>query len=108
MRKAKLSYIQWEKIQRYKKTHIFQCMFCNFTMTQADGNSFKVTARVKWFWHILFFIPFNLLNFFYSLWDGGLREYQISVSRYVTHSFIYENSSVYDYCEVIWDAKSKD
>lgn len=47
-----------------------------FTMTK-DNNGFHFEERVKPWLFALLFLPIVVCQFFYLLWDGGLKEFSL-------------------------------
>ena len=105
MRKIKLSYYEWSKIQGYKKVHWLEILCCYFRMVRED-NVYYVYAKVHPVAYILLFIPVILLTFFDCIWNCGLKKFQLP-SMWLTGSYIFPEHIMYDYCEVTWDAKNK-
>lgn len=48
----------------------------DFFMTK-DNNGFHFTERIKPWLFALLFVPEVVCQFFYCLWDGGLREFSL-------------------------------
>lgn len=105
MRKIRLSYYEWTKIQGYKKEHWFELLFCYFRMSKIN-NIYHVCAKVRPVAYVLLFIPLIVLTFCDCIWNCGLKEFQLP-PMWVTGSYIYPDNVMYDYCEVTWDAKNK-
>lgn len=105
MRKIRLSYMEWEKIQGYKKTHWLEILFCYFRMSKV-GNIYLVYAKIHPVAYVLLFIPLIILTFLDCIWNCGLKEFQLP-PMLVTNSYIYPDNVMYDYCEVTWDAENK-
>lgn len=47
-----------------------------FTMTK-DNNGFHFKSRIKPWLFALLFLPEMVCQFFYCLWDGGLKEFSL-------------------------------
>ena len=104
MRKVKISYSDWAHIRNYKKVHWMECVCCFFRLSKVDG-CFRVDSKAYLIAYMILFIPAVVLTFFACLWDGGLKTFELP-TRWVNGSYIYQGCHAYDYCEVIWDAKS--
>jgi hypothetical protein len=48
------------------------------------------------------FIPVHIFKFFWCLWDGGLKEFEIE-SRFINYHHLYESDS--PYCDYYKKAK---
>ena len=72
----KISYKDFAYLMNYKRRHPFIKYCCNCYLEERDA-SVLLTAKVKWPVYILLFVPVHIIIFFYCLWDGGIKEYDM-------------------------------
>ena len=72
----KISYKDFAYLMNYKTRHPFIKYCCNCYLEERDASAL-LTSKVKWPLYILLFIPVHIIIFFYCLWDGGIKEYDI-------------------------------
>lgn len=72
----KVSYKDFAYLMNYKQRHPFTKYCCDCYVIERNADVI-MTAKVKLWVYILLFIPVHLLIFFYSLWDGGIKNYEI-------------------------------
>ena len=70
----KISYKDFAYLMNYEMRHPFIKYCCNCYAIERDA-SVILTAKVKWLFYILLFIPVHILIFFYCLWDGGIKDF---------------------------------
>lgn len=103
----KISYDNWADIRRYKEFHRDEAIGYKFYLYHFENDVYQARAIGKWWVYILLFIPAHILNFFYCLWDGGLRDFSIE-RRPRLSSTIYPKDKAHEVCEEISkNAKSK-
>ena len=78
-----------------------------FTMTK-DNNGFHFEERVKPWLFVLMFLPIVICQFFYLLWDGGLKEYELPTQRVVSSWTMYVcdaeyENSMYNKMKKVWE-----
>lgn len=72
----KVSYKDFAYLMNYELRHPFIKYCCDRYVIERNADVI-MTAKVKLWIYILLVIPVHLLIFFYSLWDGGIRNYEI-------------------------------
>ena len=73
----KISYNDVAYICRFKKNHFFRKHFCNDYIWMNNPNEGKIKCDIKIWFYILIFIPANITNFIFLLWDGGIKYFKI-------------------------------
>lgn len=74
---TRISYGEAAFILDYKKHHRLAHWFCNYDAALHNNNEGHVEINFKWWARALFFIPYSIIQFFYLLWDGGIKEFEI-------------------------------
>ena len=72
----KISYKDFAYLMNYELRHPFIKYCCNCYVIERDA-SVILTAKVKWIFYILLFIPIHIIIFLYSLWDGGIKNFEL-------------------------------
>lgn len=91
----KISYKDFAYLMNYELRHPFIKYCCNCYATEQEADVF-MQAKVKLWVYILLFIPVHLLIFFYSLWDGGIKDFELwertvtSMHRYTIYDDKYK------------------
>ena len=75
--KVKISCDEAAVILGYKKYSWFSHWFCAYDAALHNNNEGHVEVSFKWWARSLFFIPYSILQFFYLLWDGGIKEFEV-------------------------------
>lgn len=70
----KISYKDFAYLMNYELRHPF-IKYCGDCYVMEQDASVILTAKVKWFFYILLFIPIHIIIFFYCLWDGGIKNF---------------------------------
>lgn len=73
----KISYNDAAYIFGYKKHYLFEKYCCYWTIRMNNDVSGFMCCRIKKPIYVLLFLPVCLLTFFYCLWDGGLKNFEI-------------------------------
>ena len=73
----KISYDDVAYICRFKEKYFFEKHFCNHYIWMNNSNEGMMKSNVKIWLYVLIFIPACILQFFYLLWDGGIKEFEI-------------------------------
>ena len=102
MKRVKFSYRQFAEICNYKKDHKSERLTRNFWLSKKSDVIFYIEEEVRLSIFILLFIPDIIITFFYCVWDGGLREFELP-SRHIKGSTIYSGCKGFDICQKIWD-----
>ena len=72
----KINYNDAAYICRYKNKHPFKKYFCNWYIWMNNPNEGIIKCNMKLWFYILILIPFAIINFFYLLWDGGIKNFE--------------------------------
>lgn len=78
------------KISRKECIYIMnrpQKRICNYELQKTSDITYRITPRVKLPIYILLFIPVHLLQAFYCMWDGGLKEFSIEPRQGCSETF---------------------
>ena len=72
----KISYNDVAYICSFKKNHFFRKHFCNNYIWMNNLNEGMLKCDMKIWFYILMFIPSCIIEFFYLLWDGGIKYFE--------------------------------
>ena len=109
-KKVRISQDFVDKLLGYKKKHIRMKLFCSRFLYQEEGRygrasdipSYRIYIRVKIPVYI-FILPFALLiQFFWRLWDGGLKTFQWESPEVDNRVFYTDDHSKYLECANKW------
>lgn len=75
---------------------------CVYTLEEVLPGTIKQEIKIGWVGYFLMFIPIHIFKFFWCLWDGGLKEFEIE-GRNITYHYLYESDSLY--CDYYTKAK---
>ena len=100
--KKKISLKDWNYIGTNNAGAKWIHPFCVYTLEEVQKGTIKQEINVGWFAYLLMFIPVHAFKFFWCLWDGGLKEFEIE-SRFITYRHLYESDS--PYCDYYKKAK---
>lgn len=100
----KISLKDWYYIEKDHPTKkIFRCLY-TYTLEKIPRGYVR-TIKMRWPIYIFAFIPLNLRNIFFAMWDGGLREFEFQ-RRTFLHIYTYEkNIDLYKRAEEIFKKK---
>ena len=62
-------------------------IFINFYLKDAEGGGYYLNQEVTLWAYLILFIPMHLLQLLHCLWDGGLKEFEIS-GRLITCDYL--------------------
>lgn len=80
--KKKITKAQYCDILDIKKPHfLWNFVFDFFIIEKEMSKSFFVVAKIKKYFYPILFIINLIAQFFYSLWDGGLKNIDISLPK---------------------------
>ena len=102
--KKRISRKEWEYIGKYNPAAKWLRPFCTYTLEKIEGG-FRRQCKIGILLYLLMFIPFNLLQALYCMWDGGLREFTIE-DRNIGYDDLYPvglNSKAYPKAKEIWE-----
>ncbi len=80
----KISYEEYAILLGYKKNHMIEKIACNHYIEDNDDYSVNVISKVKMPVYILLFIPANIIQMLWCMWDGGLKNFSIEPRTYGT------------------------
>ena len=104
--KKKISREEWEYIGIYNPAAKWLRPYCTYTLKEIEGG-YRRQCKVSIPLYLLMFIPFNLLQILYCMWNGGLKEFEIE-GRNIGYDDIKEkgiNSGAYLKAKEIWEKK---
>jgi hypothetical protein len=103
--KKRISRKEWEYIGKYNPAAKWLRPFCSYTLVKESDNEFIRVCRISWPVYLLIFIPVHLIQAFYCMWDGGLKEFEIE-GRHIGYDNIKErgiNEGAYSKAKEIWE-----
>ena len=75
--KKQITYEDAAFILKYEKHHWFLHWFCDWFAQMYNNNEGAISCYLKWWAYILLFLPYCITQFFYLLWDGGIKDFEI-------------------------------
>lgn len=103
--KKRISRKEWEYIGKYNPAAKWLRPLCSYTLEKESDNEFIRVCRVSWPVYLLIFIPVHLVQFFYCMWDGGLKHFEFE-KRLLGYDYIEErgvNEGAYPKAKEIWE-----
>lgn len=103
--KKRISRKEWEYIGKYNPAAKWLRPFCSYTLVKESDNAFMRVCRISWPVYLLIFIPVHLVQAFYCMWDGGLKEFEFE-GRHIGYDDIKErgiNEGAYPKAKEIWE-----
>lgn len=100
--KKKISLKDWNYIGTNNAGAKWIRPFCVYTLEEVQRGNIKQEINIGWFAYLLMFIPVHIFKFFWCLWDGGLKEFDIE-GRFITYHHLYESDS--PFCDYYKRAK---
>jgi hypothetical protein len=101
----KISYKEWTDIGIYNPAAKWLRPLCSYSLIKEPDGRFKREQRVGWLIYLILFIPVHLLQALLCLWDGGLKEFEIS-ERYLSGDWMTPGSVSHETAERIWNSKN--
>ena len=104
--KKRISREEWEYIGKYNPAAKWLRPICSYTLEEIEGG-YRRQCKVSIPLYLLMFIPFNLLQALYCMWDGGLKEFTIE-GRNIGYDDIKEkgsNSGAYPKAKEVWEKR---
>ena len=102
--KKRITLRDWTYIGIYNPVAKWARPLASYTLEEFDGG-FRRECKIPMWLYLIIFIPVHLLQFFYCMWDGGLREFSIE-GRHIGYDDIKErgiNSGCYPKAKEIWE-----
>lgn len=87
----RLTLEKWNMISKYNHAAKWLRPFCKYTLTKTDEEKYRHDQYIPLWLYLLFFIPSNIAMFFYCIWDGGLKEFELP-PRYLGGDILYVNN----------------
>lgn len=107
----KISYKDYCYMTRRANLPWIQKLCCTFYVVKGTegGGSYAGRAKVRWFWYLLMWLPFQLVNALYYMWAEGLREWDWDLPRVNdgAQSYVYDKryeDSTYNRMDKIWES----
>jgi hypothetical protein len=95
---------EWTYIGKYNPAAKWLRPFCVYTLSKK-GNCFTRECKMSILLYLILFIPVHILQAFYCMWDGGLKEFSIE-DRYLGYdNFLPFNEESYNHALEIWEKK---
>ena len=101
--KKKISLKDWTYIGRYNPAAKWLRPLCEYTLTK-DGSHFMRQCRIGLLTYIIIAIPVHILQAFYCMWDGGLREFSWQ-GRDIGYDIITQTNPAWEKANEIWEGK---
>lgn len=76
--------------------------FCVHSLEEVQSSVIKHEVKLGWFGYLLLFVPVHIFKFFWCIWDGGLKEFEIE-TRQIRYDYFYEADA--PYCDFYKKAK---
>ena len=106
----KISYADAKYIFNCKKSNPIERFICNITLTDGTqgGGCFRLVSKVKLPYFLLMYLLIAVCQFFYCLWDGGLKDFRFMTNddRIVSNRLEYFSSnedSIYQRMLKVWE-----
>lgn len=100
--KKKISLKDWNYISTNNAGAKWVRPFCVYTLDEVQEGTIKQEVKIGWLGYLLMFIPVHILKFFWCLWDGGLKKFDIE-GRDINYHYLYDSDS--PYCDYYTKAK---
>ena len=101
MTKKKITLKDWAYIGKLNHAAKWCRPFCTYILIKENDHSFKREQKVNLLAYIIMFIPLHILQAFFLLWDGGLKEFEI-FKRLLGIDILSKGSEAYIRAEQIW------
>ena len=104
--KKRITRKEWEYIGKYNPAAKWLRPFCSYTLEKIEGG-YRRQCKIPWLLYLLMFIPFNILQALYCMWDGGLKEFEIE-GRNLGYDNLKErgeNSGAFLKAKEVWERK---
>lgn len=104
MDRKKITIEDWTEIGKYNYAAKWIQRFCRYDLIKEPDGRFKREQRIGLIPYCLMFIPVHILQFFYCLWDGGLKEFEFA-ERYLGGDWLVPTSESWLRAEKVWNRK---
>ena len=102
--KKRISRKEWTEIGQYNYAAKWLLPFCSYVLIKESDKMYKREQRVYFIAYLLMVIPVHIIQAFYCMWDGGLREFEIN-ERYLGGDWLSPGNSAFEAAERIWSSK---
>lgn len=102
----KISYKDYAKIQNYNKDHRCMRLVYKFNLTKMEEGIYDICKQTKLSSYLFLLIPEIIVQFFYVIWDGGLKDFQFPTIE-KTHRYVYHRDKAYDYVDKLYNSSQK-
>lgn len=99
--KKKITRAEWHSMGQYNYAAKWLRPICGYYLTQ-EGDKFKREQYIPLWIYLIIFIPVHIAQALYCMWDGGLREFEIS-DRYLGGDYMTTASKYYETAKNIWE-----
>lgn len=100
----KISLKEWTDIGKYNPAAKWIRPFCAYSLTK-EGNKFTRICKISVPLYIILFIPVHVVEFFYCVWDGGIKEFTFEGRHLGYDEFVPYHGEVYNKVKEIWEKK---
>lgn len=97
----RISFKEWNYIGVAQYARPWARRLCSYHLTQYSNMKFGLVQKIGWFSYALLFIPTNLIQLIYLIWDGGIKEFEIP-DRHLGGTVLYSWDNGYEKCEEIF------
>ena len=104
--KKRISRKEWEYIGKYNPAAKWVRPLCSYSLVKVNEDCFRRECRIGWIMYFILFLPVHLIQLFYNLWDGGLKEFEFQ-GRFIHSDNITrhgDNCGIYPQAEEVWES----
>lgn len=105
MNTIKVPRFEEKKLKIYNSALPWIKPFCNYYLKKKK-DIFYIIQRVNIIIYLIIFIPLNLLNLFYCLWNEGLKNFEF-ITPILTKQKIHATYSIYKDISNLYDKYKK-
>lgn len=105
--KKRLSLKEWTYIGQFNHAAKWCRRICSYTLIKRDEKTFIREQKINLFAYLLIFIPLHILQAFFCMWDGGLREFAI-LDRGLGKDFLNKGTASFERAEQVWNKEKLD
>jgi hypothetical protein len=104
MDKVKITLDEWTELGQYNYAAKWVRRFCRYDLIKESDFTFKREQRIGLVAYLIMFIPAHIIQAFWCMWDGGLREFEFA-ERYLGGDWITAGELAFERAEKIWNSK---
>lgn len=76
---------------------------------ESGGGCYIARAHMRWFWYLLLWLPAQIAQILYCMWDGGLKKFELVMPRHEHGAIFYifdkrYPDSTYNRLDKIWES----